>query len=267
MSSSKAKITEAKIATLEKHDSVKIYKTHCKNVEELKTVSEVVKYREAAATYKATIDDKEVEKFIKLRGPDASDSKLKKMKEIKVVAKFAEAEKLMNKLAEKTSVTRYLWAESAMKKMQKENLEVVQYNMAIKSLDNNKEKNKANISPPQPSGSSTGSTQNPPNAGDGNGTQNRPLVRKDPNKLNYRKGPWIKERAEAYLPMQASPPALDDPNNTRRDRSKERSGDRSNPKTGPKPAASASRNVEPKINSGKVRRGSYHTEKEREFMS
>ncbi|TGO25783.1 hypothetical protein BPAE_0072g00020 [Botrytis paeoniae] len=241
------------------------YKSHCNNVEATKALPEVVDYRNAAATYKATKDNKDVDKFIKLRGPDASASKLKKLKEIEVVAKFAEAEKRMNKLADRTNVTKYLRAKEAKKRMEENNLEVMQYNMANQSLKKNKETDKVQKSLPQHSGSSTRSTQNQSNAGDGNGTQTRPRRRKAPEELNYPQGDWRGLRAPQNFFGDQLPPAVDNPNNTPRDGSRGRPRDRSDPQTGSKPSASAPKNVEPKINSGKHRRASPHTDKERDI--
>ncbi|TGO37108.1 hypothetical protein BHYA_0106g00410 [Botrytis hyacinthi] len=64
---------------------------------------------------------------------------------------------------------------------------------------------------------------------------------------------------EALMP--AATPAGDSSKKTSKDRPRHKSRDRSNPPTGSKPPASASK--EPKTNSGKHRRASPHTNKER----
>ncbi|KAF5867790.1 uncharacterized protein Bfra_006988 [Botrytis fragariae] len=240
MSSSKVETTEAKIARLAEHASLGTYRGHCRNVKDNEKHPDVVRYYKAVRTYNATKGKNEVKKFQTARGPKGSDKEVKKLREIEVVREFEKAEKDMNELAHKEPVKTHREATGAKKTMEEGNPEVVEYNMAKESLKADKETNKAKKSLPQPSASSKRSTPNHP------------------------KVPWVTERAPVRVPAQAPPSAGNVPN-TPRGRSRGGSRDRSDPRTGHKLPASASKNDERKINSGKHRVPSPHTEAELHF--
>ncbi|KAF7925395.1 uncharacterized protein EAE97_010476 [Botrytis byssoidea] len=244
MSSSKEDITRATIARLEANEKVQYYKTHCENVEKNKDRADVKKYWNAKKTFDTTKVKDAVKKFISARGGKASKKELDKLRnENKNIPAFEEAEKVMSDLAHEDHVKTHREAEGA-KTMMEEVPEVVEYNMAVKSLKDNEEKNKAKKLLPQP----------------------KPRERKPDEKLRFSKHPWGWEKEEGYLPMKApmpSPAPTGDSSKTTRGRSRDRSRDRSEPQTSSKTPASAPE--KPKINSGKNRRVSPHTDKERDI--
>ncbi|TGO81020.1 hypothetical protein BPOR_1420g00020 [Botrytis porri] len=248
MSSSKEELTKARIATLAEHDNVKNYETRCTNVKNNEKLPQVVRDWKAFDTYNVTKDNKEVKNFIRVRGTKGSDKDIKKLRDIEVVKQEEE----MDELAHEEHAETHREAKKAKKTMEKETLQVVQYNMARKSLEANQETNKAKKN-------STRSTQNPSNAGNGNSTQNRPRVREDVNKPDFFAEDLQRLRNPQNFFGDQLPPAVDKPNNTPRDGSRGRSRDMSNSQTGSEPPASTPKKVEPKINSGKHRVPSRHT--------
>ncbi|KAF7896639.1 uncharacterized protein EAF01_009042 [Botrytis porri] len=226
MSSSKEELTKARIATLAEHDNVKNYETRCTNVKNNEKLPQVVRDWKAFDTYNVTKDNKEVKNFIRVRGTKGSDKDIKKLRDIEVVKKPF-------KWCNTT------WLERAWKLIKRQ----IRPKKSI----------------PQPSGSSTRSTQNPSNAGNGNSTQNRPRVREDVNKPDFFAEDLQRLRNPQNFFGDQLPPAVDKPNNTPRDGSRGRSRDMSNSQTGSEPPASTPKKVEPKINSGKHRVPSRHT--------
>lgn len=259
MSSSKVETPEARIARLLKHDNVIAYNTYCKKVTENEKRPEVVRYWKAVRTYKASEAKEEVVNFVKARGRKASKQDLDKMREGKYVKEFEEAEKTMNKLADEERVKTHREAKETKKRMEEKNLEVVQYIMAKQSLESNKETNEAKKSLLQPSDSSTGSTRNPSNGGDGNATQTRPRTRKAKEELDFPTKAWRNSPKPQDFFDNLLPAADKGPKKTRREGSR----DRSAPQTDSKSSASAFKESEPKRNSGKNRRASPHTDMER----
>ncbi|TGO13700.1 hypothetical protein BTUL_0065g00350 [Botrytis tulipae] len=245
MSSSKEDITRATIARLEANEKVQFYKRHCENVEKNKDRADVKKYWNAKNTYDTTKVKDAVKNFISARGGKASKKDLDKLrKENKNIPAFEEAEKVMNDLAQEDHVKTHREAEGA-KTMMEEEPEVVEYNMAVKSLRDNEETNKAKKLLHQP----------------------KPRKRKPDEKLRFSKHSWDLEKDRGYQPMKAptpSPtPADDSSKKTTRGRSRDGSRDRSEPQTSSKTPASASK--EGKTNSGKHRRASPHTDMERDI--
>ncbi|THV43858.1 hypothetical protein BGAL_0854g00010 [Botrytis galanthina] len=267
MSSPQKETPEQKVARLAKGSDVRTYKGHCDTIKDNENLPAVKRYCAATKTYDVTKDKDEVKKFISARGGKASKKDLDKLREANEdIRDFESAEKVKNELAQESHVTKHRNATNAKKSMEEKNAEVIAYHSAKRSAHATKEIRKAAKLLLQPSSSSTGSTQNPSNAGDGNGTQIIPLVGKpdDDRVLGTRLRNEERQRRqfeEATTP--AATPAGDSSKKTSRDRPRHRSRNRPNPPTGSKPPASAPE--EPQRNSGRHRRSSPHTDMERNF--
>ncbi|TGO63066.1 hypothetical protein BOTNAR_0105g00260 [Botryotinia narcissicola] len=277
MSSSQKETPEEIVAGLAKGFYVGIYQRHCDTIEENKNHPLVKRYWAATKTYDATKGKDKVKNFISARGRKASKKELDKLrKENKDIGEFETAEKDKNDLAQETHVKSHRNATDAKESMEKKNEEVIAYHKAIDHALFAKEKREAAKLLLQPSGSSTGSTRNPRNAGDGNGTQNRPLVgklesktvlntrlRNEEDERHQREQREQREKATMLAAMVAATLASDSSENTSRDRPRHGSRDRSNPPTGSKPPASASKELQ--RNSGRHRVPSPHTHRELHF--
>lgn len=264
MSSSQKETPEQKVARLAKGFYVQIYKGYCDTIKDNENHPNVKRYRAATETYDTTKEKDEVKKFISARGGKASTKDLDKLREAnKDIRDFESAERVKNELAQESHVTKHRNATDSKKSMEKKNAEVVDYHSAKRSAHAAREAAKHLL---QPSGSSTGSTQNLSNAGDGNGTQIIPLVGKPGHERVLGTRLRNEERVRRQLEEATTPaatPAGDSSKKTSREKPRHRSRDRQNPPTGSKPPVSAPK--EPQRNSGRHRRSSPHTDMERNF--
>ncbi|KAF7959373.1 hypothetical protein EAE96_000993 [Botrytis aclada] len=161
----------------------------------------------------------------------------------------------MNKLAERTNVTKYLRAKETKERMEKDNPEVVRNHILKKSDSIITKVDAVNRSLPEPRGSR-------PRKDPSDVTQTGPHTRKPAGELDLGEKYWLGIRKPQDFFRDQLPPSVGDPKKTPKNTPRGKSRDRSDPQKVSNPPVSPPQEVESQKNSGKYRVPSRRTSAE-----